>query len=267
MLYAILVNHEPKKSSRSADLQLHVEWLHIPKPVTRGTWRRSCHFDPLKGWRIQAFGVENLPFFQLPLELQYAVSLERCPFPTKFLNKEYQNINHSGMSLPWIRPSQLNFLLWQTPHKAHRSKELHTSFPTRSSTTNLMNSLVTSSLKQGLHQITLISELFINNFINQNFLWKTGGGMWWWNYTNLFLGRASHMLQPVEKKKRVSCPQLAICKASTFMLFLRQTAPHQLPAIWSKMPGQISMARRTSQGFPPNPGAKVVREVVFDTKG
>lgn len=100
-----------KKSSRSADLQLHVEGLQIPKPVTRGTWRRSCYFDPLKGWRIQAFGVENLPFFQLPLELQYAVSLERCPFPTKFLNKEYQNINHSGMSLPWIRRSQLNSLL------------------------------------------------------------------------------------------------------------------------------------------------------------
>ena len=27
---------------------------------------------------------------------------------------------------------------------------------------------------------------------------------------------------------------------------------HQIPAIPSKMPGQISMARRTSQGFPPN---------------
>ena len=34
-------------------------------------------------------------FFQLPLELQYAVSLERCPFPTKFLNKEYQSTKTS----------------------------------------------------------------------------------------------------------------------------------------------------------------------------
>ena len=35
-------------------------------------------------------------------------------------------------------------------------------------------------------------------------------------------------------------------------IYLQQTAPHQIPAISSKMPGQISMARRTSQGFPPN---------------
>lgn len=120
-----------------------------------------------------------------PLELQYAVSLERCPFPTKFLNKEYQNINHSFWDVSPMDSTKSTQLL--APHKAHRSKELHTSFPTRSSTTNLMNSLVTSSLKQGLHQVTLISELFINNFINQNFLWKTGGGTWWWNYSDLVL--------------------------------------------------------------------------------
>lgn len=99
---------------KAADLQIYNFMWSGCKSGSRSQGQLGDVAAILIPWKV---GESNLsewkifPFFQLPLELQYAVSLERCLFPTKFRKKEYQNINPSGMYLPWIRPSQLNSLL------------------------------------------------------------------------------------------------------------------------------------------------------------